>query len=429
VAPPTAWRGGTETGVAIDHDWWQAFGDPALTRVVETALAHNDDIAVAAARVEETRAQTRAARAQLLPTLGAGGLIEHSRSVSPFGTAEVQNEGGPQLQLAFDLDLFGRLKSANAASRAALLASEGSRDTVRLAIISAAASGYITLRALDARLTTARDTLTSRTEALRIARRRATVGYTSNLELRQAEGEYKATEQLVPAAALAVTRQEDALSVLLGESPRMIERGTTLDKLSTPAIPAGLPSDLLRRRPDIFAAEQQIVAADHSLDSARAAFLPNIQLTGALGAAYSNLLPDPITIWSVGASALAPIFEGGRLRAQADAAAARRDQAAFSYRKTALTAFREVEDALATAQRTGEQVKALEGQRDALADALHLATNRYRAGYSPHIDVLDAERGLLSAELVLIQARADRLNAYVALYQSMGGGWSGVVSR
>lgn len=426
VTPPLAWRGTAGTGAAIEHDWWQAFGDPALTRVVETALAHNDDLAIAAARVDEARAQTRAARAQLLPTLGADGLIERDRSISPFGTPEVQTDGGPQLEFAYDVDLFGRLRSASAAAGAALLASEGSRDTVRLAIASAAASGYITLRALDARLTTARATLAARAEALRIARRRATVGYTSSLELRQAEGEYKATEQLVPAAALLVTRQENALSVLLGESPRAIERGAALEKLSMPAIPAGLPSELLRRRPDIFAAEQQIVAADRSLDSARAAFLPSVRLTGALGSAYSNLIADPITIWSAGASVLAPIFEGGRLRAQADIAASRRDQAAFAYRKTVLTAFREVEDALATARRTAEQVTALEGQRDALADALHLANNRYRAGYSPHLDVLDAERGLLSAELVLIQARADRLNAYVALYQAMGGGWSGV---
>jgi NodT family efflux transporter outer membrane factor (OMF) lipoprotein len=426
VTPPPAWRNAVEAGAAIDRDWWQAFADPMLTRIVETALAHNTDVAIAVARVEEARAQTRLARSQLLPSLNAGGLIERSRSVSAFGTPEVQTDGGPQVELSYDVDLFGRLKSANAAAKAALLSTEGSRDTVRLAVASAAASGYITLRALDARLTVARETLASRADALRIARRRATVGYTSMLEMRQAEAEYKATEQLVPAAQLAVTRQENGLSVLLGDSPRAIERGVSLEMLKTPAIPAGLPSDLLRRRPDIYAAEQQIVAADRSLDSARAAFLPDIRLTGAAGLAYSNLLPDPITIWSIGASALAPIFEGGRLRAQADSAAARRDQAAFAYRKTALTAFREVEDALATTQRASEQVVALTGQRDALAAALRLATNRYRAGYSPHIDQLDAERGLLNAELVLIQARADRLNAYVALYQAMGGGWRGV---
>lgn len=424
VAPPTTWRSSAGTGKAIDATWWQGFGDPVLTQLIETALANNDDLAIAAARVDEARAQTALARSQLLPALDAGALAQRSRSVSAFGKPVVQNSGGPQLQLSFDTDLFGRLRNADAAARAALLASEGARDTARLAVISATASSYITLRALDARLTTARETLTSRAEALRIARRRATVGYTSMLELRQAEAEYKATEQLVPVAALAVTRQEDSLSVLIGQPPAAIARGIAIDRLTAPAVPDGLPADLLRRRPDIFAAEQQIVAADRNLDAARAAFLPDIRLTGTTGLALSSLLPDPITIWSIGASALAPIFEGGRLKAQADTAAARRDQAAFGYRKTALTAFREVEDALAATQRIGEQVDALQGQRGALAAALHLANNRYHAGYAAYLDVLDAERGLLNAELVLIQARADRLNAYVALYQAMGGGWS-----
>jgi NodT family efflux transporter outer membrane factor (OMF) lipoprotein len=424
VAPPADWRGSKGTGRAIDATWWQGFGDPVLAQLVEAALANNDDLAIAAARVDEARAQTALARSQLLPALDAAAAAQRSRSVNAFGKPVVQNSGGPQLQLSFDTDLFGRLKNADAAAKAALLASEGARDTVRLAVISATASSYITLRALDARLTTARETLTSRAEALRIARRRATVGYTSMLELRQAEAEYKATEQLVPIAALAVTRQEDSLSVLIGQPPAAIARGIAIDRLAAPAIPDGLPADLLRRRPDLFAAEQQIVAADRNLDSARAAFLPDIRLTGTSGVALSSLLADPITIWSIGASVLAPIFEGGRLRAQSDTAAARRDQAAFGYRKTALTAFREVEDALATTQRTSEQVDALQGQRDALAAALHLATNRYHAGYAAYLDVLDAERGLLNAELVLIQARADRLNAYVSLYQAMGGGWS-----
>ena len=185
-----------------------------------------------------------------------------------------------------------------------------------------------------------------------------------------------------------------------------------------------LPADLLRRRPDIAQAEQQIVAADRSLDSARAAFLPSIRLGASGGYVDSTLIQDPVGIFSIGGSILAPLFEGGRLHAQADTAAARRDQAAYFYRRVALNSFREVADALAAVQRTSEQELALRQQRDALARALVQATNRYRAGYSSYLEQLDAQRGLLSADLSLVQANSDRLTAAVSLFQALGGGWT-----
>ena len=235
--------------------------------------------------------------------------------------------------------------------------------------------------------------------------------------------EYRAAEQLIPAAEAAIARQENALSLLLGEAPRAVARGLDLGQFHAPAIPVALPADLLRRRPDLAQAEQQIVAADRSLDSARAAFMPNVQLTAAGGLVGSSLIDDPVRVFSLGGSLLAPLLDGGRLRALQDVAAARRDQAAFGYRKAALTAFREVEDALAAEQGARAQAVVFEAQRRAVAETLTLATHRYRAGYSPHIEVLDAQRGLLSVELALIQARTDRLNAIIALYQSVGGGW------
>ncbi|MES2058748.1 MAG: efflux transporter outer membrane subunit [Pseudomonadota bacterium] len=423
VAPP-AWRTALGPGEPVRADWWAAFGDPLLTGLVERALANNPDLAAAAARVEEARAQERLSRAQLLPQVNAAGPASEARALNPFGIATTNTGAQPTISASYDLDLFGRLRQANAATRAQLLASEGARDTVRLGIASSVATGYITLRALDARLAVARDTLASRGEALRIARRRAETGYTSNLELHQAEGEYRATEQLVPQAELAISRQENALRLLLGETPGAVERGTALASFTAPPIPNGLPADLLRRRPDLFQAEQNLVAADRSLDSARAAMLPNLSLTGSAGLVLSTALSDPVGVFSLGGSILSPIFDGGRLRAQADAGAARRDQAAFAYRKAALTAFREVDDSLAGVQRSGEQAIAIAGQRDALAAALRNASNRYRAGYSSYLDQLDTQRGLLTAELALVQARADRLTAYVALYQAFGGGWS-----
>ena len=424
IVPSPAWRTALGSGEPVRADWWQAFDDPVLTQLVERALDNSPDLASAAARIEEARALSRLAQAQLSPLATAGVPASDGRTVTAFGTPATNLGSQPAVQVSYDLDLFGRLRSASAAARAQALSSVGARDAVRLGIASAVASGYITLRALDLRLGVARDTLAARAEGLRIARRRAETGYTSNLELRQAEAEYRSTEQLVPQAELAITRQENALSLLLGDAPTAIPRGRELAELASPAIPAGLPADLLRRRPDLFAAEQALVAADRSLDSARAALLPSLALTGSAGLVLSTALSEPVGVFSLGASVLSPLFDGGRLRAQADASTARRDQAAFTYRRAALVAFREVDDSLAGVLRSGEQATALAGQRDALAGALRNASNRYRAGYSSYLDQLDAQRGLLSAELALVQARADRLVAYVTLYQAMGGGWS-----
>lgn len=424
VAPPPGWRTTLGSAAPVRTDWWQGFGDPVLTGLVERALANNVDLAIAAARVEEARGQFRLARAQRTPQVGGASPGTAGQSVSPFGTASDALGAQPAVQISYDLDLFGRLRQASRAAQAQLLASDGARDAVRLSVASSVATGYISLRALDRRLAVARETLASRAEALRIARRRAETGYTSNLELHQAEGEYHATQQLVPAAELAVARQENGLSLLLGTAPGPIPRGATLERLLAPVIPDGLPADLLRRRPDLFQAEQTLVAADRTLDSARAAMLPNLALTGSAGVVLSTALANPIDVFSIGASILSPIFDGGRLGAQSDVATARRDQAAFAYRRAALIAFREVDDSLVGVRRSGEQAHALAAQRDALAAALRNASNRYRAGYSGYLDQLDAQRGLLNAELTLIQARADRLTAYVTLYQAMGGGWS-----
>jgi len=424
VVAPAAWRTDAGPVAPLDHAWWQAFGDPVLTALVEKALANNTDIAVAAARVREARANVAAARATLFPTLDGGAGAERSRSVSPFGTPEVQTAAEPQLQAAYEIDLFGRLADQRSAARDTWLASQAARDAARLSVAAATASSYIQLRGLDARLGVTRSTLESRGEALRLARSRVGRGYSPKLELEQAQAEYEGAAQLIPQIELNIARTEDALSLLTGETPAAIVRGLALDALVEPAIPAGLPSELLRRRPDIAQAEYQLAATDSTLAAARKRFLPQVRLSAAGGAAFSTLLQDPITIWSVGGSVLAPLFEGGRLTAQAEAAGAQRDQAAFAYRRAALTAFRETEDALAAAKRLDEQAASAMRQRDALAEGLRLATNRYREGYSPYLEQLDAQRQLLGVQLQLAQVRADALAARVQLYQAMGGGWS-----
>jgi len=422
TATPLAWRTAFGPSAAIEADWWRGFGDPALTALVERALARNTDVAIAAARVDEARALARLAQAQQLPLATAGAGIGEARTIV-LGEGADAFASTPQVTISYDLDLFGRLSAASASARASLLAASDSEAAITLAVAATTASGYITLLGLDARLATTKATLASRSDALRLARRRADAGYTSRLELAQAQSEYDAAAQLVPVAELAITRQENALSILAGDTPGAIARGVQLDRLTMPAIPDGLPSNILRRRPDLAAAEASLVASDRTLDSSRAAMLPNLSLTGSGGFALSTALANPIGLFSIGGSILSPLFDGGRLRAQADTAAARRDQAAFAYQRTVLTAFREVEDGLAAVDRLAAQRKLVGDQVTALTETVRISANRYREGYAPYLDQIDAQRNLLAAQLVAVQLDTDRMNAVVTLYQAMGGGW------
>ena len=421
VAPPADWRTSLEVTAPVEADWWASFGDPQLSQLVERARAANPDVQVALARVEEARATELASRGFLLPSLGAGVEGGVQREVSPFGQAQTTVAAQPAFRASYELDLFGKNAARVDAAEAGVAASAAAAEAARLSVSAAAASGYITLLALDRRLSVLEETLVARHEAVKFARDRAEVGYTSQLPLRQAEAEYQATAQLVPQLQAQIARQENALSVLTGTLPGAIERGGTLEQLIQPPAPATLPSELLRRRPDVAAAEYRIAAADAQMRVARADFLPSIDLGAAAGLVLSDLLADPVGVWSLGGSILAPIFQGGRLQAQLDGATAQRDQAAWAYRSTVLDAFREVEDRMAVLSNLKEQESALEAQRVAVADALRHARNRYRAGYTPYIEQVDAQRALLGVELSLIQVRADELTALVGLYQAVGG--------
>lgn len=425
VHAPADWRTQVAAQAPLEAQWWRGFGDPQLAAVVERALERNPDVAIAVGRVREARAAELNARAALLPAFDASAGASQARTINAFGQPSESTAAQPQLQASWEIDAFGRLADSRAAARAQWIASQAARDAVRLSVASTAASGYVTLLALDARLGVARETLAARSDSLRLIRRRVDEGYSPKLELEQAEADYQAAAKLVPAAQESITRQENALRLLTGDLPGAVARGASLDTLVTAPIPEGLPSQLLARRPDVAQAEETLVAADRSLSAARKRFLPTVRLTGAAGAAISSLLGDPITIWSIGGSVLAPLFEGGRLRAGVEGAAAQRDQTAESYRRTALTAFREVDDALAGVVSADAQLRIGIAQRDALAESYRLARNRYRAGYSPFLEELDAQRGLLSAELALVQTRADALTARVTLYRALGGGWSG----
>jgi outer membrane protein, multidrug efflux system len=424
VKSPAAWRSSPSTAGWVAPDWWRCFGDPRLDALVERALANNPDIAIAMGRVREAQGDLRTVTANLHPTLDLATTAGHSRAVSAFGTPLVQDALEPQALAGYELDLFGRLADQRAAARDGYLASKYANDAVRLSVASAVATTYITLVGLDARLDVASSTLKERSESLRIARARASAGYAPQLDLDQAEAEYQAARQIVPQVEIAIAQAENGLNLLTGDTPSSVARAKGLHELAVVAVPAGMPSTLLDRRPDIAAASLELASSDKTLSATRKQFLPRLDLTATAGAAFSSILANPITVWSIGGSVLAPLFEGGRLTGAAEAAAGRRDQAAFAYRKTVLGAFQEVEDSLAAVARLDEQVTATEAQRDALQSALRHATNRYREGYSPYLEQLEAERQLLAAELALVQARTDALNARVRLFAALGGGWS-----
>jgi NodT family efflux transporter outer membrane factor (OMF) lipoprotein len=422
---PATWREAPAAGLpvrAIDRGWWTAFGDPALSRLVERALAGNLDLVAARARVSQAQAAYRAARAASQPQVDASIAIDRARGLV-LGRGVDASTAQPEITFSEDVDLFGRLANRRAAAMAASAAARGDRDTAALLVASATAEGYITLLGLQDRLRTTQATLAERREELRIARRRAKAGYTSPLDLAQTEADYQAAAQFAPALERAIIGQEDALALLIGEGPQSVPADAELGALTRPAIPHDMPSQTLRRRADVFAAEQRLVAADRTLDAQRAALFPALNLNGAAGVALSTALDHPVGLYSLGAGLVAPIAGRGGLKAQRDAAAGRRDEAIAAYRKTALTALKEAQDALVAVDRLRRQGQAIEAQISALETSERLASLRYEAGYSDHLELLDAHRALLAARLARAENRTDELNAYVDLYRAFGGGW------
>jgi NodT family efflux transporter outer membrane factor (OMF) lipoprotein len=424
--PPGSWsRAGGEA--ALEAQWWRGFGDAVLTSLVERALERNTDLRAAMARVAEARAAADAEHGAELPRVDFGAGGERSRSVSDVTLRPYLSTGWKgAFEASYEVDLRGRLAALSEAADATLVASRAARDTTALAVASTTATAYINLLALDERLSIARRTLEARRGALQVARSRQQSGHTSAFELAQAQAEYNATAGAIPQLELAAYRQGNALAALLDQTPGEVVRGSGLSALAAPPLPAlGVPSALLRRRPDIAAAESQVAASDAQLAAARAQMLPSLQLSTGLGRVGSSVFRgDPFTIWSVGASVLAPIFNGGRLKAQADVAGSRQDQAILAYRKTVVNAFVEVEDQLAALEHLREQGRQAEEQRTAVAEALRIARNRYREGYASYLEELDAQRTLFGAEQTVAQLRADLLTAHVNLYRALGGGWA-----
>jgi multidrug efflux system outer membrane protein len=428
VAAPDAWREAVPGTAAIDAQWWRGFGDPELAGLVEAALVRNSDVLIAVARVDEARAQAELAEAARLPALNGALGVQTGRSLEATGISN-SKVIQPTLQANWELDLFGRIRNQIRAATLQYRASQAERDAAALAVAASTAQNYILLLALDAQLTITRETVASRAEALRLAQDQARVGYISQLQLTQAQSEYQSVLGAIPELELAVRRQENAVRLLAGELPGAVARRTAnaggFTALRLPPVPGVLPSQLLARRPDVAQRELLLAAADTNLAVRRQAFLPQVSLSAQLGSLFVNALDyDPVTVWSLGGSVLAPLFSGGRLTAQYEAAGSQRDQAAFAYRRTVLTAFSEVENALAGVPRLAEQVDHAVQRRDILGRSLGYAHDRYQAGYASYLEELDAQRNLYQVEVNLITLRRTQLENLIGLYRALGGGWT-----
>jgi NodT family efflux transporter outer membrane factor (OMF) lipoprotein len=422
----TAWRDPTATGaVPVTANWWQRLDDPALAPLVERAVANNVDVLSTIARVDEAEAAIRLVRAGRLPTLDATGAATVDRAPGSLGSATTSVALQPQTMAAWNLDLSGRVRALEGAARAQFRATEADRDATRLLVIASTIRSYVSLVSLDEQLRVSRNTLDSRAEALRIANDRTSTGYSSQLELTQAQSEYEAIALTIPLLEQSVRVQENGLRQLVGDPPGPIARGRLLG-LALPPVPGALPSALLRRRPDIAAAEWRLAGADRTIAARRAAYLPDVQLSAAGGALLIDGLDfDPVGIWTLGASILAPIFQGGALRADLDTATAQRDQAAFAYRGTVLTALGEVDNALSGERTIRERFARSLARRTILQRSLALATDRYRGGYASYLEQLDAQRNLYQVELDAITVREEQINNLVSLWAALGGGWAG----
>jgi multidrug efflux system outer membrane protein len=409
--------------------WWEQFRDPALNELIGVALRENKDVKIAAARIEQFLGQYASTRSLLLPQVGANvGATRAGYPESVVGRAPetVLNQYQAALSASWEIDLFGKRRRETEAAHALVLASvEGRRATV-LTLVSSVAISYITLRELERQLQIARDTAASREGSFKLFKDRFEGGTVSELELAQAQSEYEASLVAIPNLEAQIGRQEDALSVLLGRNPGPIRAGQPLQALALPTVPAGLPSELIERRPDLRQAEQQLVAANATIGVARAQYFPTISLTGLFGYVsrqFSELFSGPAKAWSYGLAGSVPIFTGGGLAGQVQQAEGQQQEALLSYQKAIQVAFQEVSDALIVHAKAREQLAFQDRQLRTLRNYLELARLRYDEGYTSYIEVLDAERNLFDAEVAQAQTQSLVYVSLVSLYKAMGGGW------
>jgi outer membrane protein, multidrug efflux system len=421
----TAKTGTTSFG---DQKWWDAFQDETLQNLVRTALQQNYDVRIAAARILEARAQLGIARADQIPAVRANASGVNERiSQSLAGPAVNTSANQVSLSLAWELDFWGKFRRATESARANLLANEWARQEVISSLVSDVASAYFQLRELDLELDISRQTLTSRQNSLRLTQTLADHGATSLLDVRQAEQLVFAAGEAIPDLERRIEQQENFISTLLGENPQAVPRGRKLtEQPHAPEVPAGLPSALLERRPDIRQAEQQLVAFNAQIGVAKADFFPQISLTGTGGyqsSALTSLFSGPAGLWAFGGNLAQPVFEGGRIRNRVRFAEARQQESALIYQRTIQQAFREVSDALVGYRKSQEFRFQQEQLTRSAEDATRLSNMRYKGGATSYLEVLDSDTRQFAAQLALAQAQLAELESVVRIYRALGGGW------
>jgi multidrug efflux system outer membrane protein len=435
VELPESWKQAAPR-FAEDGRWWRIYEDVALDELIEESFKTNADLVVAAARVQEARGILGEAQSFLLPTVDAQGSatrqqISTRTALTPPGVPREFSSYRGTLNLSYEVDLFGRLRSNVEAARAELEASEAARDAVQLALAAQVAKSYFALRSFEQQVFLTRETLRLREDSLRLQRRRRQAGVIGDYELRQLEAEAAAARAQLPGLEQAREREEAALLVLLGRSPRAVfEAGLKTSELQrqeepgAPVVPSGIPSELLLRRPDLVEAERRLAAGNARVAVARAEIFPSIALSAALGsesAALSNLFSGGAALWSVAAVVTQPIFSGGRTEARTEAAEARERALLAQYQQAVRAAFGEVRTALVAQTRARESYEAESERAAALADTLRLARLRYDSGIASQLEVLDAERGLLAARIARIEALRAHRAAVADLFRALGG--------
>src|SRR5438309_2901348 len=436
VLEPETFRGQemAEAASLADAAWWEVFQDPILKELIQEALRNNYDVQIAAARVQEARANFRVSRSDLYPSFDYGAGV--SRANLTAGVAGGPGRQAPTtsnfyygtLTASWELDIWGRIRRSNEAAWATVLATEDARRGVWLTLVSDVAQAYFELLALDVRLEIARNSTDAYQRTYNLFQDRFRFGTASKLETSRAEGALGEAQATIPQLESDIVAKENQIGILLGKSPAPVPRGTPMyAQAVVPTVPAGLPSSLLQRRPDLRQVEQQLVSANARIGVAKAEFFPKLSLTALFGTAspeVSALTGGSATIWAVAGALSGPLLNAGRTLGNYRASVAQWEQAKLQYEQAVLTALREVSDALTALDKLSEAETGQDRAVKALAQAVEHATDRYRQGLANYFEVLEAQQQLYPAQNTLAQIRQKRLLSHVRLYRALGGGWS-----
>jgi multidrug efflux system outer membrane protein len=425
---PPDQTGKTDAASFGDQKWTDAFPDEALRDLIRTALEQNFDVRIAAERILEARAQLGITRADQLPTVTAGVAALNQKLPKSVGIPSIDTSSNQVSgSLAWELDFWGKFRRATESARADLVAQEWARREVISSLVSDVASAYFQLRELDLELEISQHTLATRKDSLRLTQILADGGATSMLDVRQAEQLVYAAAAAIPDTERRIEQQENFISILLGKNPQSIARGKQLvEQPHALEVPAGLPSSLLERRPDIRQAEQQLASANAQIGVAKADFFPQISLTASGGyqsSALTSLFTGPAGLWTFGGNAVQPVFEGGRIRNRVRFAQARTQEATLFYQRTVQQAFRDVSDALVGYRKNQEFRIQQEQLTHSAEEATKLSNMRYKGGATSYLEVLDSDTRYFAAQLNLAQADLNELQSFVGLYLALGGGW------